>query len=395
MATVFGVDHDARSLAERCGGLAQVGGIRLVTLGDGAGRGVRLLEVTTGSGLAFSIMVDRAMDIADLSHSGRGIGWRSAVGIRHPGLHEPEGEDGLGWTRSFTGFLATCGLDHILGAEDVPADTYDYPRRDRMRHGLHGRIGATPARLTGYGEVWEGDRCVLWAEGVVVQAAIFGEVLHLHRRIEVDLGGDTIRLHDRVVNAGFSRTPHMFLYHVNLGYPLIDAGSRYVAPVRQVIWASHADRGLEAHGVGYRTCPDPIRDFTEQVWQHDMAPDGDGTVAVAVVNDRLGFGLLMETQATQFPCALQWQNFRSGNYVMGIEPSTHHVRGNLFAREREEMIWLDAGDERRYNSAFTVLAGPDAVSRAETRIAGAARQPDHDFPEPTGRFPPLRQPRTA
>ncbi len=361
-----------------------------MTLADGAERGVRALEVSTGSGLRFSVLIDRAMDIAEVSHDGRAIGWHSPVGVRHPALHEPEGEDGLGWTRSFSGFLATGGLDHALGPEDVPAETYGYPRRARVRHGLHGRVGAIPARLTGYGERWEGDRCVLWAEGIVVQAAVFGEVLHLHRRIEADLGGDTIRLHDRVVNAGFSRTPHMFLYHVNLGYPLIDEGSRYVAPVREVLWASHEEAGLDTQGTGYRTCPGPVPGFTEQVWEHDMAPDGDGTVAVAVLNDRLDLGLMVEMRADQFPCALQWQNFRSGHYVMGVEPSTHHVRGDLFARERGEMIWLEAGEGRSYDTAFTVLDGSGALARAEARITAAARQPGADYPQPTGRFPQLR-----
>jgi hypothetical protein len=44
---------------------------------------------------------------------------------------------------------------------------------------------------------------------------------------EADLGGTEIRLADTVVNAGFDRTPHMFLYHVNVGWPLLDEGTRY------------------------------------------------------------------------------------------------------------------------------------------------------------------------
>jgi hypothetical protein len=94
--------------------------------------------------------------------------------------------------------------------------------------------------LTGYGETWEGDRCILWAEGVVQQAAVFGENLHLIRRIEADVGGSEIRVSDRVVNQGFLPTPHMLFYHINVSYPVLDEGSRYVAPISDVIWASHA-----------------------------------------------------------------------------------------------------------------------------------------------------------
>lgn len=385
---LFGRPADRATLAARAGQLAQFGGVRLVTGADGVERGVRMLEFRTGSGLAFTVLVDRAMDLGEVSHAGRPIGWHSPTGFRHPGLHEPEGEGGLGWVRSFSGFLATCGLDHILGPEEVDAATYNYPRRATVRHGLHGRISATPARLTGYGERWEGDRCILWAEGTVTQAAVFGEVLELHRRIEADLGGNEIRLSDRVVNAGFARTPHMMLYHVNIGYPVLEEGARYLAPVRETLWASHAP-DLAAQATGYRTCPAPIPDFREQVWQHDMGADAAGLVPVALVNDRIALGLMVESRKDQLPCALQWQNFREGHYVMGLEPLTHHVLGNRAARDRGEMIWLAHGQSRAYDLRFAVLDGAAAIAEAQARIAAIARQPDTDYPNPTGHFPAL------
>ncbi|MBG1232357.1 aldose 1-epimerase family protein [Aestuariivirga litoralis] len=389
MTTLYGKKQNAASLAERAGSLTQFGGVRLVTFGDGVERGIRVLEFRTGSGLTFSVLVDRAMDISDLAHNGRAMGWHSPTGFRHPGLHEPEGEQGLGWTRSFSGFLSTCGLDHILGPEEVPAENYNYPRKATVKQSLHGRISGIPARLTGYGETWNGDRCVLWAEGVIIQAAVFGEVLQLHRRIEADLGGNEIRLTDRVVNAGFAVTPHMFFYHINMGYPLVDEGSRYLAPIKDVSWASHESGGLEKQGVGYRRCPSPINGFSEQVWEYDMGADAKGHTPVAVVNDALGIGMLIETQKSQLPCSYQWQNFQSGHYVMAVEPSTHHAKGNLFARGRDEMIWLKAGEQRTYDTRFMVLDGAADIKKAEQQIAAIARQPDTDYPKPSGKFVPL------
>ena len=386
MVMLYGKTYTAATLAERTGSLTQFGGVRLVTLGDGVERGIRMLEFRTGSGLAFSVLVDRAMDIADLAHNGRAIGWHSPTGFRHPALHEPEGEQGLGWTRSFSGFLSTCGLDHILGPEEVPADSYNYSRKATVRHGLHGRVGAIPARLTGYGERWEGDRCILWAEGVVMQAAVFGEVLHLYRRIEADLGGNEIRLTDRVVNAGFAVTPHMFFYHINLGFPIIDDGSRYIAPIGDVVWASHENARLQKQDVGYRHCPSPQFNFGEQVWEYEIAADAKGLVPVAVVNDAMGLGILIETRKDQLPCAYQWQNFQAGHYVMAVEPSTHHVKGDLFTRERGEMIWLKHGDARSYNIRFVVLDGASEITKVADRITAIARQPESDYPQPSGNF---------
>ena len=349
-----------------------------------------MLEFRTGSGLRFTIALDRAMDIVEVEHRGRSIGWHSPTGLRHPGLHETEGEQGLAFARSFTGFLVTCGLDHILGPEEVPADSYNYPGKKTIRHVLHGRVTTIPARLTGYGERWDGDRCILWAEGIVQQSTVFGENLHLYRRIEADLGGDDIRLFDRVVNEGFLKTPHMFFYHINLGHPVLEEGSRFLAPIHDVVWAAHAGERYRAQNVGYSRAPAPVLDFVEQVWQHEMLADAAGEVPVALVNDRLRLGVEVITRKDQLPCAYEWQNFQAGSYALGIEPSTHHVLGDNAARERGEMIWLGPQEARDYQARFRVLVGADAIAAAEAGIRAIATQPDGDFPEPSGRFLPLR-----
>jgi hypothetical protein len=389
MVQLFGQSLTRRDLAERCGMLSQFAGVRLMTLGDGVERGVRLLEFRTGTGLRFTVLVDRAMDIADCEHAGRAIGWHSPSGFRHPGLHDYEGEGGLAWLRSFSGLIVTCGLDHTLFMDDDDASQYVYGPRQKVSSSLHGRISTIPARLTGYGERWEGDRCFLWCEGVVQQSTVFGEDLHLIRRIEAEVGSDDIRLHDRVVNHGFYRTPHMLVYHINVGHPVLAEGSRYLAPIADVVWAAHAGENYRKRDVGYRNMPPPQRDFHEQVWQHDMAADAGGKVPVALVNDALALGFQVETRKDQFPCQFEWQNLQAGHYALGIEPSTNHVFGKPFARERDELIWLEHGEERRYDTTLSILDGADAIAGAERRITAIARQPDTDFPEPSGTFPAI------
>src|SRR3546814_5191578 len=74
---------------------------------------------------------------------------------------------------------------------------------------------------------------------------------------------------------------------------------------------------------------------------------------------------------------------------MGIEPSTNHVLGKPFARERGELIWLDHGDERRYDTVLRILDGGAAIAESEARIRALAPQPDTDYPEPTGDHRPI------
>ena len=392
MTKLFGEERTRLDLARHTGDFSQFAGVRLMTLSDGLERGIRMLEFRTGSGLRFTVLVDRAMDIAECEYRGAAIGWHSPAGFRHPGLHEYEGEGGLGWLRSFSGLLMTCGLDHILFMDDDPADRFIYRARKTVSSSIHGRIATIPARLTGYGEQWDGDECTLWCEGVVRQAAVFAENLQMIRRIEAKVGGDEIVLKDRVVNRSFYKTPHMFCYHINIGHPVLTEGSRYLAPVRDVVWAAHAD-DYERQGVGYRTMASPKNDFHEQVWEHEMTADAEGLVPVALVNDGFdggrGLGLLVETRKDQFPCQFEWQNLQAGSYALGIEPSTNHVLGKPYAREHGELIWLEHGEERVYETRFQVLDGTVAISAVEDRIHAICLQPQEDYPKPSGEMLPI------
>ena len=389
MPELYGRSMSRRDAARHAGMLSQFAGVRLMTLGDGVERGVRMLEFRTGTGFRFTVLVDRALDVADCEYRGAAIGWHSPSGFRHPGLHEYEGEGGLSFLRSFSGLLVTCGLDHILFMHSDAAAHYQYIHRKMVDSSLHGRVGTIPGRLTSHGEAWDGDECTLYCEGVVQQSTVFGEDLHLIRRIEARVGSNEFVLKDRVVNHGFYRTPHMLLYHINVGYPVLAEGSRYLAPIRQTPWAAHAD-SYRAQNVGYRTMPGPRSDFHEQVWQHEMAADGDGQVPVALVNDAFdngrGLGFLVESRKAEFPAQFEWQNFQEGQYAIGIEPSTNHVLGKPFAKEREELIWLQHGDERSYTTRFAVLDGAGEIAACERRIRAIAGQPDDDYPAPTGQW---------
>ena len=354
---LHGMDYDRAGLARMAGDLPAAGGVRSVVLDDGAERGIRVLEFRTGGGLSFDVLVDRAMDIGAADYRGVGFGWRSATGFRHPSLHEYRDEDGLSWLRSFCGLTVTAGLDHTLFTADVDASNYRYPFRPSVWNGLHGRVANIPARLHGYGERWDGDRCVLWAEGEIRQAAIFAEHLRLTRRIEADLGGREIRLTDTVRNAGFDRTPHMYLYHINVGWPLLEAGCRFEAPIEQTTWASDSVAG---QGASHLVLGPPQPGLVEQVYEHQLTAGADGLVRAALVNDRLGLAFELEYDQRQFPAFFQWLHLREGAYAVGFEPSTHAVTGEAAARADGTMTWLDAGESRSYSSVLRIRAAASA-----------------------------------
>ncbi len=360
MPNLWGRSYVRSELLRRVGRLEQAAGVRLVTLGDGAERGVRVLEFRTGSGFAFDVLVDRAFDIGRCESNGRSLSWLSGVGVAGPWYHEPEG---LGFFRTWGGgLLTTAGLDHTLFMAEDTAEQYHYPPKQTETFGLHGRVSNLPARLTGYGERWEGDECVLWAEGEVLQAAVFGEHLLLRRRIEARVGESRLKVHDEVENVGYDRTPHMYLYHVNVGFPAVSEDSELLAPAASV--ESRGDYPVE----GYGKLHAPEAGYIEQVFEHELVAEDDGTVPVAVVNRALGFGVYQLFDKGQLPHHFMWKMLGEGTYAVGLEPSTNRTAGRLDARERGELIELEAGEKRAYDLELGALKGPEDIDRIAGRI---------------------------
>jgi len=84
-------------LLKLVGSVEQVGGIRDFTYNDGKAKGVRVIEINTGT-LCFSVLPDRGMDIAQSFYKGKSISWISKTGITAPGYYE---KDGRGFLRGF------------------------------------------------------------------------------------------------------------------------------------------------------------------------------------------------------------------------------------------------------------------------------------------------------
>ncbi len=340
-----------RELMRRVGRFEQVAGVRLATLGDGPERGVRILEFRTGTGFEFDVLVDRCFDVGRCELRGRSLAWLSPVGVIGPWFAEPMG---LGWFRMWGGgMLVTCGLDHTLlgGVDD--ASQFHQDVKPTEEYGLHGRIGFMPARLSGYGERWDGDECVLWAEGVVRQAAVFGETLELRRRIEARVGESRFVVRDEVENVGFDPATHMLLYHVNVGWPVVDDGAEYLIPA--------------ATGE-YRRLGPPMSSFREECYEHDVGTEPDGRVPVAVANRAIGLGAYQVYRRDQFPFHTMWRMLGEGAYAVALEPTTNRDAGRFDARERGELMTLAPGEVRRYDLEIGALDGEGEIDEFSNRV---------------------------
>lgn len=384
MPTLFGIKMTRREFARHVGAARQVAGIEAIEYADGAERGVRALEFRTGGGLAFSVLVDRSMDIGRFDFRGVPFAWQSGTGFRNPAFLDPMGDGGSGFMRGFSGLLCTCGFDHTRQPDRGPADHFDLPLRKEIAYPMHGRGAFQPARLDGYGETWNGDEAVLWCEGTVGQYQAMGESLELKRRIEADIGGKTVRIVDTIVNKGFAAQPQMLLYHINAGWPLLDAGARFVAPIRAT-FAANMPR--ESQQAGYRTQASPTARFVQQVFDHDAVPDASGRVPVALINDRLALGFAVVYAADPFICLQQWQAFGEGIYGFGIEPASSRWSDRAGAEARGEIIRLAHGESKTYRTELYALDGVAEIAAFDARVEAIHPQSRDEFPFRTAQPP--------
>jgi hypothetical protein len=364
MPHLFGQQYSRQELLKRVGHISQIGGVQLLSFDDGPARGVRTLEFRTGTGFNFKVAIERGLDIGYCEYQGRSLAWIPSTLLPGPWYHEQHTE--FGWLRStLGGFNNTCGLMHIGNPETAQVPHYNFPARSADRYGVHDRIGITPGQLLRYGEQWDGDECILEAEGRIVQAQAYGENLVLTRRYTARLGESRFFMHDEVENAGWLPSEHMVLYHMNIGFPIVDDGSELIAPVAQ---PPEIPQGLPASDPNvYQSFIAPQKDWLLQGFELEMLADSDNLVPLAIINPRLKLGVYVIYNQAQFPNYLEWRMMGEGQYAVGIEPCTNTF-GRDKARELGQLITLQPGDKRTYNIEVGILEGDAAIQNFKARV---------------------------
>ena len=369
---MYGKEYSVKELRQRVGNMDQVAGVRLVQLDDGNERPTRAAILQSGTGLEVTVLLDRCLDIASASFQGKAMGWRSTTGDVAPQYYEPEG---IRWLRSyFGGLVTTCGLNNVGAPED---------RSELTGNGLHGRITNTPARNLKVTQEWQGDGYVISVTGTMRQTALFHENLTLTRTVRTRLGENRFWIDDVIENEGFHDAPYMLLYHCNVGWPAVDAGSELIAPSRMV-----APRDDEARD-GKETWAQfhgPVHGYAEKVYFHDMAAATDGTVTAAIVNDGFargdGFGVYVKYNQDALPRFTEWKMLGEQDYVVGLEPCNCGVQGKKRDEEMGLLKALKPGERCSIALEFGAITTPEEVAalrKDASRVTPKLTERDTDF----------------
>ena len=318
-----------KELLAHVGRAEQVASIRRATLEDGKGRGMRVVDVTTGGGLAFTVYPDRGLDIGPATFEGVPFVWTTCNGPVAPAFYDGTGFE---WLRTWCGgLLTTAGLLNVGGP---------FTGEDGV-HGLHGRQDALPAEQVNTRAEWiDAEHYLLEVTAKIVHARVFGENLVSTRTIRSYLGAKTVEIEDVTENCGDQATPYMRLYHMNFGWPLVSEDCELVAPDHVVT----PQRDYGAAAADWMHFGRPVAGQAEQVYYHDQAADAEGWATMAIVNPKAGFQMKLSYTKAELPYLVQWKMPGQGLYVMGLEPANCLPEGRPANAEKGILRTLQPGE---------------------------------------------------
>jgi len=310
----------------------QVYGIEEYRLAGGKGDGMRLLDVRNGSGLEAVISPDRNADISRLRFRGQNLGYFSPCGYVAPDYYEAEGTNFL---KSFTaGFLTTCGLQSV--GTPCTDEGEALP--------LHGSIANTPTdRMQ-----WEEEDGNLLIRTRTADEQIFGRKLLLSRTFRFPIGKNEFSFTDEIENRGDREEPFEILYHMNMGYPLLDEDSVVrIASEKVIPRNEHAAEDIR----NWMKMEKPTAGYEERCYYHEMKKQGHASI----FQPKRKIGLAIDYNAEELDCFVEWKMMGVRDYVLGLECGNAYPDGRNVMREKGILKFLAPGEKKTYSVRITMM----------------------------------------
>ena len=293
---------------------------------EGKGAGMRLIEVNNGKGLFLVLSPDRNMDIARLSYAGVNLSYFSPCGYVAPSYYDGAGTN---WLKSFTaGFLTTCGLEAVGSpcvdeGEALP---------------LHGSIANRPCEHSYF---LEKEDC-FEIHSLTKDETIFGRKIILNRTIIVSKLDASFSIEDVIENRGDQTSPVEILYHMNMGYPLLDEDSIIDIPSVSVkARDAHAQTGIKE----WMKMQKPTPSYQEMCYYHTF--EGE-KATVSITQPKNGITLSISANPKVLDAFVQWKMMGVRDYVLGLEFGNAYPDGRDKMREQGMLKYLAPNEKLTY-----------------------------------------------
>ncbi len=325
------------------------------TLRGGRRDGIDLIEVDNGA-LSFAVLPTRGMGLWRGSYRGLRLGWQAPIeGPVHPRHVNLLDRGGLGWLDGFDEWICRCGLSSNGPPGEDPKTREFLP--------LHGRIANSPAH---YVEVQTGAAPPheLRVIGQVDEATLFFTRLRLTSTITTTPASNRLVIHDVIENLSTKPAELELLYHCQFGPALLEAGSRFHAPIKEV--APRNERAAEGIDT-FHTYLGPTPGFAEQVYFFDLHADSSGQTLALLHNAAGDRGVVLRLPKAEVPRFIVWKNTAAteDGYVTGLEPATNYPNFRSVERDRGRVILLPL--KGRHVCTVTIEVHDSAAGVAEVR----------------------------
>ena len=206
----------------------------------------------------------------------------------------------------------------------------------REGYELHGSHHNTPAKVTRA----ECSEAGILVEAEMSETELFGKNLVFRRRVFSAVGSDTLEICDTLENRGTREEDYCLLYHVNVGYPMLDEGAELVDDAEEVIprtaWA-------EKHMKGRCKMTAPVPNQEEMCYFLRLK-----TPKVTLCNSKLGRTFTLAFSGETLPHFVAWKSMASCDYALGLEPCTTELD------DRFCYCKLPAGEKREFSITLSV-----------------------------------------
>ena len=318
---------------------------------------VEVIEVDTGC-VRVLILPTRGMGIWKMEKDGNTFSWESPIcGPIHPSQVPIFDPSGIGWLEGFDEFVVRCGLESNGAPENDSHGQLQYP--------LHGRIGNLPAQSLSieYDEA-SGRLDVI---GEVLESRLFIKRLRLRSRIRFQAGQSDVTLLDDVTNELSKPATIQLLYHINLGTPVLEAGSVLEAPI-SVLAPKDDLSGSEIETWNHFDAPQT--EYPERVYFAELrADESAGTTAMLRSEDK-SRGLAVSFNTNGLPKFILWKNTASitDGYVVGLEPATNFPNPRSFEEKHRRVVELQPEQTASFRVTLQPLTNSEEVKQVSERI---------------------------
>ena len=155
-----------------------------------------------------------------------------------------------------------------------------------------------------------------------------------------------------VENQGFINEDIMLLYHINFGWPMLSEYTTLKVTNNNVEPRDEeAKKGIDI----WNTFEKPMDVYPEQVFYHSPIKAKDNMAHAFLWNEKLSLGVDIAFDSEALPELIEWKSMASGDYALGIEPSTNKVKGIKKEKEEGRILTLKPGEEKTFKVVLTIM----------------------------------------